>query len=96
MKDTDFGPYNVGRTIILGDGETIITELAFHDEFTFDDLDEIQQIIKRQIETEDWLRAEIDKLTKKNIAQKKAIIDLLGFQKWLQDESKHPTEHRFF
>lgn len=95
MNDTKIGPDNVGRTIILRGGKTIITELAFQNEFTFDDLDEIQQDIEQQKERVEELRAYIDTLTKKNIAQKKAILNLLEFQSWLQDEFKNPTVHRF-
>jgi hypothetical protein len=33
----------VGRTVILGDGQTVMTELDLQNNFTFDDLDELQQ-----------------------------------------------------
>jgi hypothetical protein len=92
MKDTNFGPYNVGRTLILGDGQTVITELDFKNDFTFDDLDELQQIIQRQNETEDKLRLENIQLIKQNYAQKQAIRDLLEFQNWLKSQSKPTLE----
>lgn len=92
MKDTNFGPYNVGRTLILGDGQTVITELDFKNDFTFDDLDELQQIIQRQNETEDKLRLENIQLIKQNYAQKQAIRDLLEFQNWLKSQSKSTLE----
>ncbi len=68
MNDTSFGPYNVGRTLILGDGQTVMTELDFKTDFTFDDLDELQQTIQLQNETEDRLRAENIQLIKQNYA----------------------------
>lgn len=92
MNDSNFGPYNVGRTIILGDGQTVITELDFKTDFTFDDLDELQQIIQRQNETEDNLRLENFQLIKQNYAQKQAIYDLLEFQNWLKSQSKSTLE----
>jgi hypothetical protein len=92
MKDTNFGPYNVGRTLILGDGQTVITELDFKNDFTFNDLDELQQIIQRQNETEDKLRLENIQLIKQNYAQKQAIRDLLEFQNWLKSQSKSTLE----
>jgi hypothetical protein len=92
MNETNFGPYNVGRTLILGDGQTVITELDFKTDFTFDDLDELQQIIQRQNETEDRLRIENHQLIRQNYAQKQAIHDLLEFQKWLKCQSSSTLE----
>lgn len=92
MNDTNFGPYNVGRTIILGDGQTVITELDFKTDFTFDDLDELQQVIQYQNETEEKLRAENLQLIRQNYAQKQAIHDLLEFQKWLKTQSQSTLE----
>ena len=92
MNETNFGPFNVGRTLILGDGQTVITELDFKTDFTFDDLDELQQIIQRQNETEDRLRIENHQLIRQNYAQKQAIHDLLEFQKWLKSQSSSTLE----
>ena len=92
MKDSNLGPYNVGRTIILGDGQTIITELDFKNDFTFDDLDELQQCIQLQNETEDQLRLENHQLIKQNYAQKQAIHDLFEFQKCLKSQSPSTLE----
>jgi hypothetical protein len=92
MNETNFGPFNVGRTLILGDGQTVITELDFKTDFTFDDLDELQQIIQRQNETEDRLRIENHQLIRQNYAQKQAIHDLLEFQKWLKSQSSSILE----
>jgi|Laugresbdmm110sd_1035091.scaffolds.fasta_scaffold32670_2 hydroxymethylpyrimidine pyrophosphatase-like HAD family hydrolase len=96
MKDTDFGPDNVDQAIILGDGETIITELAFHHEVNIDDLDEIQQITKEQKETEEWLRANAHWVSTENFPKKRTFIAPLDFQKWLQDEFKDLIVHKFF
>lgn len=92
MQNSNFGPYNVGRTLILGDGQTVITELDFKNDFTFDDLDELQQIIQRQNEIEDQLRRENCELIKQNYAQKQAIRDLLEFQKWLKNQAQSTLE----
>jgi hypothetical protein len=92
MQDTNFGPYNVGRTLILGDGQTVITELDFKNDFTFDDLNELQQSIQLQNEIEDQLRRENCELIKQNYAQKQAIRDLLEFQKWLKNQSQSTLE----
>lgn len=88
MRKKDLGPYNVGRTVILGDGQTIMTELDFQNNFTFDDLDELQQAIQLQNEMEDKLRAENAELNKQVIAQQQAIHHLLEFDRWLKVQSR--------
>ena len=88
MRKKDLGPYNVGRTVILGDGQTIMTELDFQNNFTFDDLDELQQAIQLQNEIEDKLRAENAELNKQVIAQQQAIHHLLEFDRWLKVQSR--------
>ena len=88
MRKKDLGPYNVGRTVILGDGQTIMTELDFQNNFTFDDLDELQQAIQLQNEVEDKLRAENAELNKQVIAQQQAIHHLLEFDRWLKVQSR--------
>jgi len=86
MRKKDLGPYNVGRTLILGDGQTVMTELDFQNDFTFDDLDELQQAIQLQNEVEDKLRAENAELNKQVIAQQQAIHHLLEFDRWLKGQ----------
>ena len=88
MRKKDLGPYNVGRTVILGDGQTIMTELDFQNNFTFDDLDELKQAIQLQNEMEDKLRAENAELNKQVIAQQQAIHHLLEFDRWLKVQSR--------
>jgi hypothetical protein len=88
MRKKELGPYNVGRTVILGDGQTIMTEWDFQNNFTFDDLDELQQAIQLQHEVEDKLRAENSELNKQVIAQQQAIHHLLEFDRWLKVQSR--------
>ena len=88
MQKKELGPYNVGRTVILGDGQTIMTEWDFQNNFTFDDLDELQQAIQLQNEVEDKLRAENAELNKQVIAQQQAIHHLLEFERWLKVQSR--------
>lgn len=88
MRKKELGPYNVGRTVILGDGQTIMTEWDFQNNFTFDDLDELQQAIQLQNEVEDKLRAENAELNKQVIAQQQAIHHLLEFDRWLKVQSR--------
>lgn len=92
MRKKDLGPYNVGRTVILGDGQTVMTELDFQNDFTFDDLEELQQAIQLQNEVEDKLRAENAELNKKIIAQQQAIRNLLEFNHWLKIQSREVLE----
>jgi len=96
MKDKDISPDNVDQAIILGDGETIITEIAINHEVNIDDLDEIQQITKEQKETEEWLRANAHWVSTENFPKKRTFIAPLDFQKWLQDEFKDLIVHKFF
>ena len=92
MQTKNFGPYHVGRTVILGDGQTVMTELDFQNDFTFDDLEELQQGIQLQNEVEDKLRAENAELNKKIIAQQQAIHNLLEFNRWLKIQSREVLE----
>jgi hypothetical protein len=84
MENKSFGPYNVGRTVILGDGQSIMSEWEFLNDYTFDDFEELQQAIQLQNEVEDKLRAENEKLNKKVIAQQHAIHHLIEFERWLK------------
>jgi len=65
-----------------------MTELDFQNNFTFDDLDELQQAIQLQNEVEDKLRAENAELNKQVIAQQQAIHHLLEFDRWLKVQSR--------
>lgn len=84
MRKKELGPYNVGRTVILGDGQSIMSEWDFQNDFTFDDLEELQQAIQLQNEVEDKLRAENTELNKKVTAQQHAIHHLIEFERWLK------------
>jgi hypothetical protein len=84
MRNNKLGPYNVGRTVILGDGQSIMSEWDFQNDFTFDDLEELQQAIQLQNDVEDKLRAENAELNKKVIAQQHAIHHLIEFERWLK------------
>jgi hypothetical protein len=84
MENKSFGPYDVGRTVILGDGQSIMSEWDFQNDFTFDDFEELQHAIYLQNEVEDKLRAENEKLNKRVIAQQHAIHHLIEFERWLK------------
>lgn len=81
-----------GKIVILGNEEIVVMEKDFKDNFTFADLEKIEDLFYLQYEEERKLRAEFEEQQKQIIAQQEAIRHLLAFDRWLKCQSREVLE----
>jgi len=81
-----------GKIVILGNEEIVVMEKDFKDNFTFADLEKIEDLFYLQYEEERKLRAEFGEQQKQIIAQQEAIHHLLAFDRWLKCQTREVLE----
>ena len=87
----DYVAYD-GKVVILGDENIVVLEKDFKDNFTFADLEKIEDLFYLQYEEERKLQEEVERQRKQIIAQQEAIRHLLGFDRWLKCQSHEVLE----
>lgn len=87
----DYVAYD-GKIVILGNEDIVVMEKDFKDNFTFADLEKIEDLFYLQYEEERKLREEVEEQRKQIIAQQEAIHHLLGFDRWLKCQSREVLE----
>lgn len=81
-----------GKVVIFGSEDIVVTEQDFKDNFTFTDLEKIEDLFYLQYEEESKLRAEFEEQQKQIIAQQEAIHHLLAFDRWLKCQTREVLE----
>lgn len=87
----DYVAYD-GKIVILGNEDIVVMEKDFKDNFTFADLEKIEDLFYLQYEEERKLREEVELQRKQISAQQEAIHHLLAFDRWLKCQSREVLE----